>query len=93
VGIDDIDIITNGSIDKLSSIKNPNQKGYVINKITKERLSEITPMILIINQGSNNYKERLAELEKIGGNMDMVVNYYDKSTTAREIATMYRGNE
>lgn len=90
VGIDNINIITNGSIDDMSRITNPNQKGSVNNKHTNSKVSEITPMIMIINQGMNDYKERLSVLINNGGDMDMPVNYYGITTTAREIATSYR---
>ena len=90
VGIDNINIITNGSIDDMSRITNPNQKGSVINKNTNSKVSEITPMIMIINQGMSDYKERLSVLINNGGDMDMDVNYYGRTTTAREIATSYR---
>ena len=90
VGIDNINIITNGSIDDMSRITNPNQKGSVNNKHTNSKVSEITSMIMIINQGMSDYKERLSVLINNGGDMDMPVNYYGRTTTAREIATSYR---
>ena len=49
-GIDEIDHIINGSIDQLRNLKNPNQVGQVLNKVTNEVLSNITPLIMIINQ-------------------------------------------
>ena len=89
-GIDNINIIINGSIDDISRITNPNQKGSVINKHTNSNVSDITPMIMIINQGLSDYKERLSALISNGGDMDMPVNYYGRTTTAREIATSFR---
>jgi len=90
VDIDNINIIINGSIDDMSRITNPNQKGSVINKHTNSKVSDITPMIMIINQGLSDYKDRLSALIDNGGDMDMSVEYYGRTTTAREIATSFR---
>tara|TARA_A100000164_G_C21395797_1_gene535384 strand:+ start:20 stop:451 length:432 start_codon:yes stop_codon:yes gene_type:complete len=89
-GIDNINIITNGSIDDMTRITNPNQKGSVINKNTNSKVSDITPMIMIINQGLSDYKDRLSALIDNGGDMDMFVEYFGRTTTAREIATSFR---
>lgn len=89
-GIDEIDHITNGSIDQLRNLKNPNQVGQVINKETNEVLSNITPLIMIINQNASDYRERVAALQAAGADTDMRVSYYGRDTTALEIATKYR---
>lgn len=89
-GIDEIDTITNGSIDQLRNLKKPNQIGQVINKETNEVLSSITPLIMIINQSAKDYRERVAALQAAGADMDMRVSYYGRETTALEIATKYR---
>lgn len=89
-GIDEIDTVTNGSIDQLRNLKKPNQIGQVINKETNEVLSSITPLILIINQNASDYRERVAALQAAGADMDMRVSYYGRDTTALEIATKYR---
>lgn len=89
IGIDNIEIITNGTLEDLEKIKNPNQVGKVINKDTNEFISEITPMIMIINQNESDYRDRLNILIKNGGNMDQVVKY-NNGMSIREIATKYR---
>ena len=89
-GIDEIDHIINGSIDQLRNLKNPNQVGQVLNKVTNEVLSNITPLIMIINQSASHYRERVAALQAAGADMDMRVSYYGRDTTALEIATKYR---
>lgn len=89
VGIDNIDIITNGSIEELGRISNPNQIGKVVST-DGSAISDITPLIMIINQGANDYKIRVDKLVEIGGNLDMNVNYYNTNTTARDIANNYR---
>lgn len=89
IGIDNIEIITNGTLDELKNIKNPNQVGQVINTDTNEFVKEITPMIMIINQGNPDYKERLNIMIQNGGNMEQVVNY-NGGMCPREIAVQYR---
>lgn len=89
IGIDNIEIITNGTLEDLEKIKNPNQVGQVINKNTNEFINEITPMIMIINQNKSDYKERLNILIKNGGNMDKVVKY-NNGMSIREIVSLYR---
>lgn len=91
IGIDDIDTIINGTLQELASIKNPNQIGKVINLDDNNSvLSEITPLIMIVNQGCKDYKSRLEILEKNGGDLDMEVNYYNKNISARALAIKYR---
>jgi hypothetical protein len=64
IGIDNIKIITNGTIDEFKNITNPNQVGKVINTDNNEVVNEITPMIMIINQGNTDYKGRQFEQEE-----------------------------
>lgn len=90
-GIDNINIITNGTLKELDSITNLNQVGSIIEKDTDNNISQITPLFMIINQRVKDYKDRLDILIKNGGNMDMEINYYGRSTTARDIVVKYRG--
>lgn len=70
--------------------------GSVINKDTNDVVSqEITPMVMLINQGSQDKIARLREY--INGNdmryaeeFDRQINYFGVNTSAREIATKYR---
>lgn len=89
-GIDEIETITNGSIDQLRNLKNPNQVGRVKKRGTNEVLSNITPLIMIINQSAKDYRERVTALQAAGAEIDMRVSYYGKETTALEIATTHR---
>ena len=88
VGIENIEIITNGTLDDMRKVTNPNQIGQIIDKITNKVKSEITPMIMIINQGLSDYKERLNILIENGGDMEKIVDYNGMSP--REIAVNYR---
>ena len=70
--------------------------GNVVNKDTNDVVSqEITPMVMLINQGCLDKISRLREY--IDGNdtryakeFDRQINYYGVNTSAREIATKYR---
>ena len=70
--------------------------GSVVNKDTNDVVSEeITPMVMLINQGC---VDKIASLrEYIEGNdtryaeeFDRQINYFGSDTSAREIATKYR---
>ena len=91
VNIDNLDTISNGTLEDMSKIINPNQVGQVINKNNGEVKTDINPMIMIINQGLNDYRERLDILVQNGGDLDMNINYYGRETTPRQIAMEYRG--
>jgi hypothetical protein len=90
VNIDNLDTITNGTLEDMSKIINPNQVGQVIYKDNGEVKTDINPMIMIINQGLNDYRERLEILVKNGGDLDMNINYCNRETTPRELAIEYR---
>ena len=70
--------------------------GSVVNKETNDVVSqEITPMVMLINQGCLDKIARLREY--IEGNdmryaeeFDRQINYFGVNTSAREIATKYR---
>ena len=84
IKIDDIYIITNGTPDHMATIKNPNQVGEVVDK-DGVFLSDITPIIMIINKNSKNLKECLDILNKIGGDFNKKINYYGTLTSANDI--------
>lgn len=89
-GIDNIDIITYGTLKEMIQVTNPNQVGKVINNDTMEVMYDINPMIMIINQNKSDYRERLDHLIQNGGDMDKEINYGNRVTTPREIAIKYR---
>ena len=70
--------------------------GSVVNKDTNDVVSqEITPMVMLINQGCSDKIARLREY--IDGNdtryaeeFDRQINYFGVNTSAREIAKKYR---
>ena len=92
-----MNVITNG---KFKDIIDGNHlfagTGRVVNVNTEEVVSqEITPMIMLINQGCRNKIESLRTY--INGDdpryiqeFNREINYFDKTTSAREIAVNYR---
>lgn len=90
VNIDNLDTIINGTLEDMSKIINPNQVGQVIYEDNEEIKSNITPMIMIINEGLKDYRQRIDILVENGGDLDMEINYYGRTTTARQIMNKYR---
>jgi hypothetical protein len=87
--IDHLDILTNGTVDEIrNSVTNPNQIGYVINTKTNEQISQITPVIIIINQGLSDLDNRINALSENGADMNMKIDYYGTQRSANEIYQM-----
>ena len=63
---------------------------HVINK-TNKTISDITPLIMLINASGEGWRDVAQALIAQGADPDMEVNYYNGTTTAREIANKYRG--
>jgi hypothetical protein len=87
--IDHLDILTNGTVDEIiDSVSNPNQIGYVIDTKTNEQISQITPVIIIINQGLSDLDNRINALSENGADMNMKIDYYGTQRSANEIYQM-----
>jgi len=88
----DINIIHNYTIPKnLKTITQPNAIGTVIHKDTNKIMGNITPLIMVINAKRTMWREAVAYLVQIGADPDMMIEYYGRQTSAREIANTYRG--
>ena len=88
-GIDHLNVITNGTVDEIKrTVTNPNQIGSVVNIESGESISQITPVIMIINQGRSDLSERIAALVENGADLNMEINYYGKQLTASHIREM-----
>ena len=85
VGIDQIDILTNGSLEELKTIKNPNQVGTIKNMNDDTTHGEITPLIMIINQGAKDWLKRVEVLINLGANPNQTINYYGNSMSAKNV--------
>ena len=92
IGINNIDIITNGKPCDYSNIEDVNKVGKVIIKDTQEELSEITPLIMVINQSAINCNDKVNALIRLGADPDMKINFYGKVMSARDCANSYRPN-
>ena len=89
-GIDQIDIIINGSISSLKRVRNPNQIGQVVNTDTNEVLSDITPMMMIVNQGAKDCVARVMAIQSCGGDFHKKISYYNRMESPYTIAMKYR---
>ena len=72
--------------------QNINAIGKVVDKDTNKELSEITPLIMIVNASSKNVQKEIDELLRAGADPDLEINYYNQQTTARKLALLYRKN-
>jgi hypothetical protein len=88
---DEFDIINCGEPEDIVRLANPNKVGHVVNKIKNKTVSDITPLIMIINASGQDWRDMTNALITHGADPDMEVEYYGKTTTAREIANKYRG--
>ncbi len=70
--------------------QNPNAIGKVVHKETNEELSEITPLIMVVNASSKNAQKEINALLSAGANPDLEITYYNRRTTARKLALEYR---
>lgn len=87
--IDHLDILTNGTVDEIrNSVTNPNQIGCVIDTKTNEQVSQITPVIMIINQGLSDLDNRINALSENGADLNMKIDYYGTPRSANEIYQM-----
>ena len=87
-GIPDMDRILNYNI---SGITNPNAIGTITVDDTGEIKGNITPLIMIINSSGKGWETAVDNLVRAGADPDMMINYYGRNTSAREIADQYRG--
>ena len=59
--ISDANIITNGSTSQYHLIKNINEIGTIMYK-NNEKVSEITPLIMVLNQNKINCQDKVNEM-------------------------------
>lgn len=69
-----------------------NQLGKVVNS-NGEKISEITPAIMILNQSEKGWRARLRALIHAGADIDSPVTYYGETKTARDLLKKYRGGD
>lgn len=77
------DTLTCGAIEDLASIP-PNIVGSVLDANDKH-ISQITAMIVVVNESRADWPNRYKALENAGHDPMQVVEYYGKKTTVLEI--------
>ena len=87
--ISNADIITNGSTSQYHLIQNPNEIGIIMDK-NNTKVSEITPLIMILNQNSKNCQDKVNEMIIQGADPNMQVQYWGESKSAMDIINTYR---
>ena len=91
-GIPDMDRFSNyHKNSNMSGITDPNAIGTITVDNTGEVKGNITPLIMIINSSGEGWETAVKNLVLEGADPDMMINYYGKDTSAREIADKYRG--
>ena len=90
VGITDIGVIINGNLKEINSI-NPCQIGYICDN-QENIISEITPLIIIINQHRDGYEKIIDIMKKNGGDMNQEINYFGRKTTPLDIYNINHKN-
>ena len=67
----------------MNTIKNPNGIGKIIDE-NNNFISQITPLIMVINQNSKNCQDKIDTLLNIGADPNLKINYYGKDISASE---------
>ena len=88
--IEDCGITTYGTPDQLKSI-NQNVIGNVVSE-DGSHISEITALIMVLNQNAKTCQKKINTLIEAGANPDQKVSYYGKELSARDFASIYRKN-
>ena len=89
--ISDANIITNGPISQYHLIKNINEIGTIMDK-NNEKLSEITPLIMVLNQNKINCQDKVNEMINQGADPNMKIQYWGQSKSAMDIMNETRKN-
>ena len=89
--ISNADIITNGSTSQYHLIENINEIGTIMDKNNK-KVSEITPLIMILNQNSINSQAKVNEMINQGADPNMKIKYWGQNKSAMDIINETRKN-
>lgn len=87
--IDENSLITKGDVDSLKQVKKPNEIGIIYDKDNKY-ISEITALIMILNQSSRNVQDKVDSLIDAGADPDLKIDYYGRTKCARDIVNLHR---
>ena len=87
---EELDLVNWGEPEDMGKFPNINKLGHVKDSSGKV-VSDITPLIMVINSAGQDWREIVQAMVTAGANLDMPIeNYYGRNTTAREIANKYR---
>ena len=89
--ISDAHIITNGPISQYYLIKNINEIGTIMDK-NNTKVSEITPLIMVLNQNKINCQDKVNEMINQGADINMKIQYWGQSKSAMDIMNETRKN-
>lgn len=89
--ISDANIITNEPISQYHLIKNINEIGTIMDK-NNEKVSEITPLIMVLNQNEINCQDKVNEMINQGADPNMKIQYWGQSKSAMDIMNKTRKN-
>ena len=82
--ISDANIITNGNISQYYLIKNINEIGTIMDK-NNTKVSEITPLIMVLNQNKINCQDKVKEMINQGADPNMKIQYWGQMKSAMDI--------
>ena len=85
--ISDANIITNGSTSQYHLIENINEIGTIMDK-NNTKVSEITPLIMVLNQNSRNWKDKAKKLIEKGADPNMKINFWGQYKSANDIKNL-----
>ena len=93
-GISRMEDIMGGDVSVIKTFtkEEANQTGYVVNE-KREKIYEITPAIMMLNQSEKGWHSRFQALVDAGADIDERVNYCNKETTVRELLQLHRGGD
>lgn len=89
--ISDANIITNGPTSQYHLIKNINEIGTIMDK-NNTKVSEITPLIMVLNQNKINCQDKVNEMINQGADPNMNIQYWGQSKSAIDIMNETRKN-
>lgn len=87
------DIFTNGSVElyKSLNVDDVNVVGEIKNK-NNQIISNINPLIMVLNQHSPDCQTKIDVLIAAGANPDYKIMYYNKQLSCRDLAKKYFSN-
>ena len=86
-----IQILLQMDLQQYHLIKNINEIGTIMDK-NNEKVSEITPLIMVLNQNKINCQDKVNEMINQGADPNMKIQYWGESKSAIDIMNETRKN-